>query len=111
MITEGVELVLEHIFPQQIINHFMIRKVEKTEKQITISLEEKNEPPQGNVESKGFLPVSVMQDFPMRGIPVQFLLKRRRWRCKTTHQEVKRDYSLMAKGTQLEQQFASFLKD
>jgi hypothetical protein len=108
---EGVEMLLEHILPQQIIDYFSISKVEKTTKGVTVFLQEKNIPPQGNTESKGYLPARVMHDFPMRGKPACFLIKRRRWRDKTTGEEVKRDYRLMASGTKLEQGFAAFLKD
>ncbi len=108
---EGIEMLLEHILPQQIITNFSICKVEKTIERVIVHLKEKNIPPQGNVESKGFLPAKIMNDFPMRGVPACFSIKRRRWRDKSTGEDIKRDYSLMAKGTKLEQQFASFLKD
>jgi hypothetical protein len=108
---EGAEMLLEHILPQQIIEYFSISKVEKTTEGVTVFLKEKNIPPQGNTESKGFLPAKVMHDFPMRGKPARFLIKRRRWRDKTSGEEVKRDYGLMASGTKLEQEFSAFLKD
>ncbi|MEC4115325.1 transposase, partial [Myroides pelagicus] len=38
-------------------------------------------------------------------------VKRRRWLDKTTRELVQRDWNLVAKGTRLTNEFASFLKE
>jgi len=77
-------------------------------------LDEKNELPTGVVaseyESKGFLPASRVQDFPIRGKAVYLIIRRRRWRHKQSKQEIKNDYSLVSKGAKLTQELSDFLK-
>jgi hypothetical protein len=61
-------------------------------------------------ESKGFLPSSRVQDFPIRGKAVYFLIRRRRWRHKTSKQEISNDYSFVSKGEKLTEDISDFLK-
>ena len=61
-------------------------------------------------QSKGFSPEITVEDFPLRGKPVLLHIKRRRWTLLTTGKIVKRDWNLVAKGTRIISEFASFLK-
>jgi hypothetical protein len=89
--------------------------VEKTETTIIIHLDELNIVPdeykQDKLESKGFYPSVGVQDFPLRGKTVMLYIRRRRWTNLTTGNIVCRNWELVAKGTRLTQEFASFLKE
>jgi len=61
-------------------------------------------------ESKGFLPSSRVQDFPIRGKAVYLILRRRRWRNKETKKEIHNDISFVAKGVKLTEEISDFLK-
>jgi hypothetical protein len=78
-------------------------------------LEEKNILPQEYqseiAQSKGFSPEIRVEDFPLRGKPVLLHIKRRRWTLIESGKIVKRDWNLVAKGTRITSEFASFLKD
>jgi hypothetical protein len=77
--------------------------------------EEKAKPPKefDNLElvSKGFLDEITFKIFPLRGKFVYLHIKRRRWTNKTTREIVRRDWELVAKGTRMTHEFASFLKE
>jgi len=62
-------------------------------------------------ESKGFLPPSRVQDFPIRGKAVYLIIRRRRWRNKVSKQEISNDYSFVSKGAKLTEEISDFLKD
>jgi len=61
-------------------------------------------------ESKGFLPASRVQDFPIRGKALYLVFRRRRWRHKITKKEVSNDISFVAKGVKLKEDISDFLK-
>lgn len=62
-------------------------------------------------ESKGFYPLTVIQDFPIRGKAVYLAIKRRRWRHKVRKNEIiHNDYSIIADGSRLTQELSDFLK-
>jgi transposase len=60
--------------------------------------------------SHGFHKQITIQDFPLRGKTVFLHIKRRRWFNKTTNKVVQRDWDLVAKGTRMTVEFATFLK-
>lgn len=82
---------------------------------VRIVLEEKNIPPllpkhEGKrVCSKGFYDITIT-DFPIRGKRTSLVFRRRRWSVEGEDELLKRDIQLCAPGTQLETEFASFLK-
>jgi len=86
-----------------------------SEQRINIYLDEKNELPEGystsEYESKGFHKEITVQDFPLRGNSVYLIIRRRRWRNKTSGQTIERDWNLVAEGTRITQEFAAFLKE
>ena len=113
--------ILNFILPAGLTEHFIITRVEEKDDKkeggmlIEIELEEKNEIPSGydsnQYESKGFFPVKVIQDFPLRGKALYLHIKRRRWRHKVNkNEEICSDYSQFAKGTKLTQELSDFLK-
>jgi hypothetical protein len=105
--------VLSLFLPEQALLYFNIASGGKTEDSIHIVLEEKNEPPLKEqhkglpVQSKGFQDITIT-DFPARGRKVTITFRRRRW--KVGKELLKRDIQLNAEGTQLEKEFAAFLK-
>ncbi len=68
-----------------------------------VYLEEKNydslDPIKVDLESKGFLPESTIQDFPIRGKNVFLHVSRRRWLNTKTGLMHQRDWDEVAKGT------------
>ena len=62
-------------------------------------------------KSKDFSPEITVEDFPLRGKTVLLHIKRRRWTLTNTGKIIKRDCNLVAKGTRITNEFASFLKD
>ena len=100
--------------PEGILDYFDLVSVSKLPDFYQISLEEKNLPPAGftasQLHSKGFYETSSVGDFPIRGKACYLKLKRRRWTDKQTGRIITRDWSLVAKGTRLTEEFATFLK-
>jgi hypothetical protein len=91
------------------------RKNEKKFIQCAFLLEEKNEIPkeysESKVESKGFYDPITVQDFPIRGKKVFLNIRRRRWVLKDEDRYVSRNWKLVAQGSRMTQEFASFLKE
>ena len=81
---------------------------------LVLHLEEKPITPQeysqDKLESKGFYDPIRVQDFPIRGKACYLEVKRRRWKNHTTATVVSRNWSLVAHGTRMTQDFANFLK-
>lgn len=81
---------------------------------MNIYLQEKNSVPSGyrkeQLESKGFLPETSIQDFPIRGQKVALCIKRRRWEVKATGEIITRDWDLVRKGARMTTEFGTFLK-
>ncbi len=80
-----------------------------------IDFEEKNNLPNGyspiDYESKGFMDVKLVQDFPIRGKGVYLRIKKRRWRHKKSGETIQRDFSFIADGSKFTQELSDFLKD
>ena len=114
--------LLGYLLPEGLLEYFTITSVEElgdisTKRMVLqIELEEINTLPTGYdpsmYESKGFYPIKIIQDFPIRGKAVYLAIKRRRWRHKERKNEViHNDYSLVADGSKLTQELSDFLKD
>ena len=110
MDTSGYRLFL----PVGLLDYFDIIGVHDDSSGITIYLEEKNNINDANAssryESKGFYPSVTVNDFPVRGKALYLNLRRRRWINKETGEYINRDFGMVADGTRLTQEFASFLK-
>lgn len=112
--------IVDCFLPDGILTHFEVVKIEELEDDFTkkmifeIHLNEKNELREGlnpeEYESKGFLPSKRIQDFPIRGKAVYLVLRRRRWRHKTTKKEISNNYFHVAEGSKLTQELSDFLK-
>ena len=76
---------------------------------------EKNEQPEEfkgvKLSSKGFYSEATLQDFPIRGKEVYLHITRRRWLNESTDQTVSRNWQLVAQGTRMTNEFATFLKE
>ena len=62
-------------------------------------------------ESKGFYDPVVVQDFPLRGKKLFLNIRRRRWILKKSNEYISRNWRMVAEGTRMTQDFASFLKE
>ena len=114
--------LIGYFLPQGLLKYFTISNVEElgevsTKRMVLqIDLEEINLLPEGydpkEYESKGFCPVTLIQDFPIRGKAVYLALKRRRWRHKIhRNQLIHNDYSIIADGSRITEELSAFLKD
>ena len=111
METSGYRLLL----PEGTLDYFIISDVKESSTEIVIYLEEKNEVPDEyssmQVESKGFYEPVVVQDFPIRGKKLFLNIRRRRWIVKDEGRYVSRNWKLIAEGSRMTHDFASFLKE
>lgn len=105
------ELLLEHF---RMVTFYKLGNIGTKKMEFEIHLDELNELPSGcdreEYESKGFLPATRVQDFPIRGKAVYLVIRRRRWRHKQTKKEVSNDYSFIAEGSRLTKDISDFLK-
>jgi hypothetical protein len=108
------EELLGFMLPEGILDYFEITDATKDSEDYTIVLAEKNIHPENYknsaLESKGFYDPVTIQDFPLRGKACYLQVKRRRWLNKDTGVIVFRDWNIVAKGTRLTSDFATFLK-
>ncbi len=106
--------ILTLVFPEQIFEWFDAIDSTKDDQAIAITFEEKNLPPVSNPQtkilSKGFTNITIT-DFPIRGRRVLLTFRRRYWQVEGQKELLKRDIQLAFPGTQLEKEFADFLKE
>lgn len=114
MTQESNKLLVNLLFPEGILDYFEVTHIQQYEKEISIYLEELNIIPEqyksNKLLSKGFLPETRIQDFPVRGRAVYLYVKRRRWINTDTGEIVTRNWDLVREGTRMTSEFASFLK-
>lgn len=109
------ETLVRLILPEGLLEYFELTGVQPSESgQLNIYLQEKNLPPAGydksQIESKGFLPETAIQDFPIRGHKVALCIKRRRWEIRQSGEIITRDWDLVTKGARMTTEFGTFLK-
>lgn len=110
------EVVLGLILPEGIFEWFEIIGGSRDKNDLKIILEEKNIPPiteehkNKKIVSKGFTEITIT-DFPIRGRRTLITFRRRYWQVEGETKYLKRDIKISFPGTQLEQEFAVFLKD
>ncbi|MDF9794744.1 hypothetical protein OKW21_005744 [Catalinimonas alkaloidigena] len=106
--------IISLFLPDGMLDYFEVTSVEKTEESYTISLAEKNQHPEEyageNLISKGYFAEITVKDFPIRGKACYLKVKRRRWWNEDTGKVVFRNWELVAQGTRMTMEFASFLK-
>jgi len=107
--------LIKLLLPEIIVEYFELTSYKKTEEILHLYLKELNSIPkeyrQHKLSSKGFFDEITVQDFPIRGHQVYLHITRRRWLNEDTGQVVFRDWNLVADGTRVTQEFASFLKE
>ena len=102
---------LSFVLPEGTLRYFDIVSSRRTHKEISITFEEKDDPPlearhRGMpVLSKGFQDITIT-DFPVRGRKTTLTFRRRRWQVGS--ELLKRDIDMRAPGTQLEKEFGFF---
>ncbi|OFZ56053.1 MAG: hypothetical protein A3D92_20370 [Bacteroidetes bacterium RIFCSPHIGHO2_02_FULL_44_7] len=107
--------ILELFLPEGALEWFDLIKGERDKEAVRITLEEKNMPPvppqhkDKRIWSKGFFDITIT-DFPIRGRRGVFTFRRRRWQIEGEKEILKRDIKITFPGTQLEKEFAVFLK-
>ena len=108
--------VLRLIFPEKVFEWFEVVDGTKDALEVRIVFEEKNIPPvterdtHKKVISKGFTDITIT-DFPIRGRQTFLTFRRRYWQVEGESMLLKRDIKLSFPGTQLEKEFADFLKE
>ena len=112
--STAYETLVQLILPEGILEYFELTNVAQIETGLHIYLEEKNIVPSGyetkRLESKGFLPETSIQDFPIRGHKVALCIKRRRWEVLEDGEIITRDWQLVRKGARMTTEFGTFLK-
>ncbi len=102
------------LLPREIFDYFEITNLLVEDNSINVYLDELNIIPDEysneKLISKGFHPISIVQDFPIRKKPVFLHIKRRRWLIKSNNKIVSRNWETVAKGTRYTKSFAAFLK-
>ncbi len=107
--------IFELIFPKGTFEWFEITDGRSDEKNTCITLAEKDIPPlteenkDQKIIAKKWHDITVT-DFPLRGKRTLLTFRRRYWKLEGQKEYLKRDIKLMFPGTQLEQEFAAFLK-
>lgn len=107
---------LEIFFPKDTFEWFDVIESNVVGDDVLITLQEKNIPPvadadkEKKVEAKGFTEITIT-DFPIRGKRSLLTVRRRYWQVEGQTEYLKRDIQLNFPGTQLEQEFAVFLKE
>lgn len=106
--------LLRLILPEFLVNHFDLYDYKQQGEKLDLYFEERaNIPVEFSKEliiSHGFHKLITIQDFPLRGKHVFLHVKRRRWLNKQSKEVVQRDWNLVAKGTRMTSEFATFLK-
>lgn len=104
---------LELIFPKGVFEWFDLKDVLIDGEDIKITLEEKDLPPieeNQKIIARKFHNITIT-DFPIRGRRSLLTFRRRYWKIEGQKEYLKRDIPLTFPGTQLEKEFADFLKE
>ena len=108
--------VLELIFPKGVFEWFDLVDGKIDGEDIKITLTEKDNPPLTETDkdlkivARKFHNITIT-DFPIRGKRTLLTLRRRYWKIEGRKEYLKRDIPLLFPGTQLEKEFADFLKE
>jgi hypothetical protein len=107
--------LIKLLLPEIIVEYFELTSYNKGDEHLHYYLKEVNSIPkeyrQSRLSSKGFFEEITVQDFPIRGHQVYLHITRRRSLNEDTGQVVYRDWNLVADGTRVTQEFATFLKE
>jgi hypothetical protein len=114
--SEPSSSALKVFLPEHTLDYFVITHWSKNDDDVCITLEEKDDPPvsetdrEKNIVSKGFHDITIT-DFPIRGRRALLTFRRRYWQIEGQKELLKREIPLCFPGTQLETEFAHFLKE
>lgn len=115
MFSDALFAAAHLLLPEVLVSHFDLTKYEAKGEEIHFYFTELNATDRdfkgAKVHSKGFFPEATVQDFPIRGKDVYLHITRRRWLNESTGSVVTRDWDLVAKGTRITSDFATFLKE
>jgi hypothetical protein len=107
-------LLISMVLPEGILDYFEVTNFTKNDECFKIYLSEKNTPPAefapDKLTSKGFFDEITIQDFPIRSKASYLHIKRRRWKNERSGDIVYRNWNMVAQGTRMTHEFASFLK-
>ena len=104
------------IFPQGVSDWFDLKEGKSDEDNVYIVLEEKDIPPlsdtslETKIVARKFHDITIT-DFPLRGKRTLLTFRRRYWKLEGQKTYLKRDMKFAFPGTQLETEFAHFLKE
>ena len=113
---EMTKELFDLIFPQGTSEWFELKEGRSDEENVYITLEEKDAPPltdamkDKKIIARKFHDITIT-DFPLRGKRTLLTFRRRYWKVEGEEAYVKRDIKLSFPGTQLETEFAHFLKE
>lgn len=113
---ETLQKILELVFPRGTFVWFDVVSSRIDGDDFRITFEEKDEPPlledgsEPTVLARKFHDITVT-DFPIRGRRTLLTFRRRYWKIEGREAYLKRDIDLCFPGTQLEAEFAAFLKE
>jgi len=114
-VQDSYSELIKLLLPEIIVEYFELTSYKKGDEILHLYLKEVNSIPkeyrQSKLSSKGFFNEITVQDFPIRGHQVYLHITRRRWLNEDIGQVVYRDWNLVADGTRVTQEFASFLKE
>ena len=107
--------IAKFLLPEVLIEYFELTNHKINGEALHFHFKEKNEQPKEyaslKLSSKGFFPEATIQDFPIRGKQVYLHITRRRWLNEASSQTVSRNWDLVAQGTRMTNEFATFLKE
>jgi len=105
--------IFELIFPKGVFEWFDLKEGTSDENNARIVFEEKDIPPiteNQKIVARKFHEITIT-DFPLRGKRTLLTFRRRYWKIEGQKEYLKRDIALNFPGTQLEKEFADFLKE
>lgn len=106
--------LIQLFFPSGLLEYFEVISYSQGGSEFIFYLEEQNIAPDGykseEIESKGFYNQETINDFPIRGKRCIYKIRRRKWIVKKDHKIILRNWDLIAKGTRMTDEFATFLK-
>ena len=116
MENDYLQALAQVVLPTEILDYFSITGIAQTTTEIHISLDERMNKALSNdahFESKGFMEVANVTDFPIRDHKVILRIRRRRWTDLRTGKSfsIPIDLDIVAKGTRYSKEFGSFLKE
>ena len=115
MSSDSLIAIANLLLPEILVTYFDLTRHEIKGEELHFYFTEQNKVPEvpsgSKLLSKGFFPEATVQDFPIRGKNVFLHITRRRWLDEGTGKTVSRDWGLVAKGTRITSDFATFLKE